>query len=1125
MMRVVRHHAGRPWATYGGILLAAQREIRTLGVRERAVVGAPMEWRYYQKYTNNPVKYGGPQWNTHFDHYYKMRDHNRRGYVDYINWGKETGQAHLPLRHQRVTFDHYDTMHPTAMPNYARPSGWTQGQDPSGAPLRDVAADFDANMRPYTPVMEWNQRFTSRTVGEGAISLHKTFDSQAMTNHLASWASSGTAEEFGNALVTPNEGSPKFPAMSVPGIHRPFLGEQDTQHMQAMSQPCDGTRNEVTEIAARFSKHLFLNRPTHNNALTADTCRALEGEIDRTTTAIHTKLAVLTAAQSGETDCFSTGLDLELLAYYRRMRNARLADAEAIDTAAAVGNVARKAADHRKAALISEADAYRDRADDMLRSGVALLWRVFSAQRPLMTLINGRCSNVGVGMALLSRYPALRDSSEFSCDGVERGLTPFGGMTHLLARTETTLKYPGLAEFTMLTGTPLYAGDALRLGWSDLYSSLQDVNHHIRTWFDDSEHMHNDAVAWQLGHLLETCFNMKEHHSTSLERSALTVTRSRWIEDAFADQASVEAVLATLQQMEQVPLDDASNTRDENRNTAASLASVAEGVSKLRQHKLSFALAPWDVSAPPEELGVEAQNLAEIFREFYFVRARKGHTVRHSKAGQLAKWKAFRHAEYEAYRRNRGAAQPRHVFVRLAGCENRVVDFEYDFDRARCVAGMDPRDEDALRTAVLDDLSRQVNAALGWDANRGVALQWQLPTLDTATVCRDGELFDMLHADPGVEHPDYPTERPPLHLVAVRTDLAMSEWAYAVRHQLLLSCPMALKATWALLEAVRGDGAEESVKSVSESLALEFRYASRLSQRDDFARVGSPSQRTADDWEERELKAANVVNEAVEPLRSDVTFDDVFERDVAIDGHFFKLRPKWSPRTVGEVSDEEVAKLGTPLSYTADGVTEVHAPTEANMAGRVADSVLQDIGYEVVANLADRRAEKDSPQYVAPLESDVHVPRNVNFYAMARHPFKDQETSWRSHGFTDGSLAYFEKKYKEAAKRVYDPDDRGAHVYWARENTAAATSGPEPEETLLQDRFWGAVREATTSVDQWAREARANAEAGKLTHTTELATSEEKIYDDHYYRWFIRSGQNPNPTGVVRPSATGKSAE
>lgn len=53
-------------------------------------------------------------------------------------------------------------------------------------------------------------------------------------------------------------------------------------------------------------------------------------------------------------------------------------------------------------------------------------------------------------------------------------------MMRLLARHETSLKYPGLAEFITLTGTSLFAGDVLRLGWTDLFTSLPDMAFYIK---------------------------------------------------------------------------------------------------------------------------------------------------------------------------------------------------------------------------------------------------------------------------------------------------------------------------------------------------------------------------------------------------------------------------------------------------------------------------------------------------------------------------------------------------------------------------------------------------------------------------------------------------------------------
>ncbi|RNC30824.1 hypothetical protein TcCL_Unassigned06657, partial [Trypanosoma cruzi] len=274
--------------------------------------------------------------------------------------------------------------------------------------------------------------------------------------------------------------------------------------------------------------------------------------------------------------------------------------------------------------------------DDAIRQHASLIWRVYTAPRPLMALTNGKCRGTGCGVSLYSKYCALKDASEFIFDGPNLGITPYGGLTRLLARPETSLKYPGLAEFIMLTGTSLFAGDALRLGWTDLFTTLPDMSYHIKDWFDTTEHMHNDAVAWQLGHLLETCFKMKEAHSSAMERVAITPVRARWIEDSFADQPSVNHIINTLSEIERLPITAKQNTCDQTRCTPYTLTSVEAGISKLEKHRLRYTHSPWDITPPEDEVAL--QHASEIFNAYVLERRGTFNVVVHRDTEKLAAW-------------------------------------------------------------------------------------------------------------------------------------------------------------------------------------------------------------------------------------------------------------------------------------------------------------------------------------------------------------------------------------------------------------------------------------------------------------------------------------------------------
>ncbi|EPY37604.1 hypothetical protein AGDE_06330 [Angomonas deanei] len=409
--------------------------------------------------------------------------------------------------------------------------------------------------------------------------------------------------------------------------------------MQAMSRPMNKDHT-LTCNNGRFSNAIYINDPKRNQALSTGLAKRLNVELDRATNGVYSKLTVLEAAQSGMTDYFCGGLDVEKLGLDVSMA---AISRERSKEAAAAG-------DQKEAQLLlGDATLYEDRADRMVREHGALIHRISTAARPLMTLVNGKCRGTGCGVALAAKYCGLKDISEFIVDGPNIGLTTYGGVTRLLARPETSHKYPGLAEFVLLTGTSLFAGDVLRLGWTDLFTSLPDMNYHIKEWFNNTEHMHNDAVAWQLGQLLETCFKMRDAHSSAMERCAITSLRAQWIEDAFADQASVEDILKTLGEIEKLPLTDPHNKADRSSATPFTIGSVSEGIEKLQRANLRYTLDPWDVTAPEEEVAV--CQAAEIFTSYVLERRGKRDMVVNTRRQQLQRWKEQREREYRRVRR------------------------------------------------------------------------------------------------------------------------------------------------------------------------------------------------------------------------------------------------------------------------------------------------------------------------------------------------------------------------------------------------------------------------------------------------------------------------------------------
>ncbi|RNF09510.1 hypothetical protein TraAM80_02119 [Trypanosoma rangeli] len=1103
----------------------SQHGIKTLDVREYRPLATPIEFRFYQRYANHPNRQSGIQFLTHYNTHQRFRVN--KDYIDYMHWGKEQGQARLPHRHQRVAFDFNDQLHPTrTAEGNGDTQAWCAEQDPSLGPHPDLDASFDPNRHVFSHPEHWNKMFSKRRPGEGSIDL-SVLPSRSLLGPLMTQSDTHGAAYF--RLDNRGHSNGK-----VPGLNSPFLGEFDRQMMQAMSRPLNADRT-ITGNDGRFSKTIMINEPMTHQHLSGKTASELSTEIDVATNAVYSKLTVLEAAQSGLTNYFCGGLNYEMLGFDLHMAELLRERARAIlgrDAGVSSSSVAftastdsTKTEERVVGQLLRDASGYVDRADDALRQHAALIWRVYTAPRPLMALTNGKCRGTGCGVSVYSKYCALKDASEFIFDGPNVGITPYGGLTRLLARPETSLKYPGLAEFIVLTGTSLFAGDALRLGWTDLFTNISDMSYHIKDWFDATEHMHNDAVAWQLGHLLETCFKMREAHSSAMERVAITPVRARWIEDAFADQPSVRHIVDTLGEIECLPFTAQHNTWDHSQCTPYTLDSVEAGLLKLESHRLRYTHSPWDITPPEDEVAL--QHASEVFNAYVLERYGTENVVVHRDTEKLAAWRRQRQQEYHAHRSLRGAPHSRHVYARLEGCEGKLVSFDFVFflQQHENLENKNKKEESRY-TASLDALKRKVLASFGMPDGRDIELGWYLPTLDTCPIYSDEELMQLLHADPGIEDPKSELKYPPIYFIVKRNTLYFSEWAYAVKHQLLLQSPFALRAAYEMLTEVRGDGLADSVMPLAESLATEFKYVSRLLRRPDFYRVGVHTDKSAETWEEIREERRRNIHKTHQPTRPLPDFEEVFERNVEIEGHRFLLRPRWNPRTLQDVLESDVLQLRTPLVYSGEGIAPLYVQTQCAKANRITGMVEDAGGLEVVQGLGEVDA-KGTP-VAPPLQPNAHVPQNVSFYEMARHPWEDTASSWRRDGFTEGSLENYEAQYRAAERAVYDEEGRGIHNYWPSREASEGVTSEEKDTALLQERLFKPLEEAISAVEPWARNLRRSASDGTLGYKTEIATPEEKIYDDEYYRWFIQPGHHPNPSGltsVKRGSSTQHSTD
>lgn len=495
----------------------------------------------------------------------------------------------------------------------------------------------------------------------------------------------------------------------------------------------------------------------------------------------------------------------------------------------------------------------------------------------------------------------------------------------------------------------------------------------------------------------------------------------------------------------------------------------------------------------------------------------------------------------------------RHVFAKIEGADGKLLDFEYHFNREAAVASLhkemvkksqvagstvsESDIEFRVNRAMLAQLSEAIAKAAGFQPGRGFELGWYMPTLDTCPIHSDQELQNLLFEDTGVESSSHPTTFPPVYFSVKRVTIHLSEWAFAVKHQLLLSCPFSLKATFQLLNEVRTTGkiaancvtpaeaegsefkaAERTIQSMSETLASEHRYASRLMRRPDFWKVGFNSQKSMDEWEELQADAAQHLHKGDKSQnRPVVEYDDVFERNVEIDGHTFLMRPKWSPRTLQEVSEADIKHLATPLSFhNDDGLTEIHVPTLLSQKHRIAAAVNDMGGFEVVPGLGEEITPGSNAFKVQPLESNATVPTNVNFYEMARHPWMDVQTSWRVNGFTEASTQYMTDKYHHAMEQLAEGSKTNGAYWPSKEAVEGDGSFEKNEQHLLQDRLYNVLADAERQVDTWATDLRTAVRTDKLDYKIELATPQERLYDDYFYQYFVRPGDHPNPSGLLK---------
>ena len=1087
------------------LIYCQRRGVKTYSTRFPMIFSVERELMQPWLYTRNPLHQTGFHYNS------ALRDH-RTWYtsrtVDFVYWGRELGMASNLHRHMRTAFDFNDSVLPTRTPGASRYSN---------APK--VPAEHENSLstafRPYET--EYNtaihqQRLTQYFPNQPEYTFPTTFKKYHDRVGYVSNQSTGSMEDFGvgdlpevfrNEKAHYKVHNHLLPHKTtfVPGIDAPFLGEPDTKNMQSLAKALN-PQQTVCANYGRYSAVLYINTPSHNNKLDTNTAKSLGHQVDAHSNMVLKKGTLLQAAQCGVTDVFCEGMDLQYLARICKKHS-----------------VLRQTEEQQSKSILCRSPSsargpktatdFLYLADRHIRAHTQLLWRVFSAKRPLLSVINGKCANSGIGVALLSKYPVLRESTEFAFNGPEIGVTPFGGALHFLTRKETSNKYPGLAEFALLTGASLYSGDALRLGWSDLFSALPNVDYHFKEWFENTEHLHNDAVAWQLGFFVDELLKQTNKEAVpSMERVAITETRARWIAEIFANQLDVEGIMESLSFVEKMPHSDPNNTSDAILGSPFT-TDVPAALHALRKARLAYTMMPHELTPLPEDNDAARRPVHQAFSHFYFERESiSGRAVAQLRDPVFTKWKAFRAKELRAFAKAQLSSLKRHVYIRCEGM-NRLLSFDHHF----IFRGSDAQNE----SIAIEELVAKAQAQLA-SPNREVRVGWCTPQCGIAEIRNDKELLTVLVNDPGLEDPSVKLDFPPLYLMFQPTKVYFSEWAYSVKHILLSQSPFALKCTLRMIQKARGDGNDGAIMSLSDTMELERRVMLRLLQRDDFHNIGAYTR--FGDFESSEKDKA--FEPKAERLRTENVFD-VWPQGEEIDGHTFYRRPKWSPATITDVSLVDVEKTFQRLNFKADGICEIDISTDTFSKKSVLDS-MGDAGTQVVSRLGSASCPNT--------QSTAHLPDNVNFYEMARHPWEHHASSWRLDGYTEGSMKYLEQNYKHAEKYLYG-DAKEGRSYWqsspgerqgktlessvTAQNISELERAPDVQNAnLLKENFWNVISGAERNVEPWVKNLKEKSRRQKFDYRKELALPSEKVYDDRYYQWFINPGVHPNPTLVKR---------
>eukprot|EP01062_Namystynia_karyoxenos_P062190 TRINITY_DN55112_c0_g1_i1.p1 TRINITY_DN55112_c0_g1~~TRINITY_DN55112_c0_g1_i1.p1 ORF type:complete len:917 (+),score=271.50 TRINITY_DN55112_c0_g1_i1:101-2851(+) len=538
-------------------------------------------------------------------------------------------------------------------------------------------------------------------------------------------------------------------------------------------------------VATARHKHtncLKLNKPAWDNQLDLTTIKTLYWQVRQSTMAMERRLTMVGACQNGKTEWWCSGLPLLHLAHKLRFyvappsrpceglsadeaqRVERLAEClraqraapdevrERIEAAASagadIGGGADPSASLRLLKVARDQSLWAQKREegsagagapsggppdcvtyacDVARWGMRLLWVLARGDSATLSFVNGRCAGFGSGLALLCNHAAVRFEGSFTFCGAADGLSPAGGLLRLLVSEAADLKYPGLAEYVVLTGEPLFEGDAKRLGWTSVHAPTD--THLNERMLQDYLNIHPLHDAGDGRRLMQAALFSDSDMAPELDRCAVTYERMEWVRYCFAGVSTVQEALQRVREL---------------RDTAPA------GVPRVEQHG-----ADGKGEDIPVEQWADAAEAA-LLRGSPFALAVSLEMVRHAREKKLALGGCMA-LEYRCLVR----MMKRRDFVRAQVTKPGFYDKSFpseasDWDEARGRPAWEPAELELVSPA---EVAAVVETPLDWDRDGTVELWLPVEGEDHSQVTSAAERLGMevveaLGEDPSRATPD-----------------------------------------------------------------------------------------------------------------------------------------------------------------------------------------------------------------------------------------------------------------------------------------------------------------------------------------------------------------------------------